>query len=80
MATIQELLDAVSEKLDPNVDYKAKLLFGGYRTPDAVRQDDNAEKFQEACKLPRGEALAIWKAAGAVAGRQLAVLTLSNIG
>ena len=72
MATLQELLDSVADDLDPDIDYKAKLLSGGYRTPNAVRQGDKAD-LERACGLLLGDATVIWKAAGGVSGRQLPV-------
>ncbi|KAL3150158.1 hypothetical protein ABBQ32_000020 [Trebouxia sp. C0010 RCD-2024] len=65
MATLQELLDSVADDLDPVIDYKAKLLSGGYRTLNAVKQADKAD-LERACGLLLGDATVIWKAAGGV--------------
>ena len=71
MQKLQELLDSVAADLDPDTDYKAKLHSGGYRTPNAIKQADNAEQIERACDLLPGEANILWKAAGGVAGMQL---------
>lgn len=66
--TLQKLLDCVAADLDPAVDYRAQLCSGGYRTPNGIKQADNAEQVQRACGLLLGDANIIWKAAGGVAG------------
>ena len=67
---LQELLDSVAADLDPAIDYIAQLCSGGYRTPNGIKQADNAEQLQRACGLLLGEASIIWKAAGGSAGQQ----------
>lgn len=71
MNTLQELLDSVAADLDPAIDYTAQLCSGGYRTPNGIKQADNAEQIQRACGLLPGDANIIWKAAGGLAGKQL---------
>ena len=71
MEKLQELLDSVAADLDPDTNYKAKLCSGGYRTPNAIKQADDAEQIERACGLLPGDANIVWKAAGGVAGRQL---------
>lgn len=71
MEKLQKLIDSVAADLDPDTDYKARLYSGGYRTPNAIKQADNAEQIERACALLLGDANVIWKAAGGVAGRQL---------
>ena len=61
----------MSEDLDPDTDYKTKLLSGGYRTPKLIKQADTAEQIQQACGLLIADANAIWKAAGGVSGSLL---------
>ncbi|KAL3158975.1 hypothetical protein ABBQ32_011373 [Trebouxia sp. C0010 RCD-2024] len=68
MRTLQELLDSVAADLDPSINYTAQLCSGGYRTPNSVKQADNAEQIQRACGLLLGDANIIWKAAGGFAG------------
>ncbi|KAL3151006.1 hypothetical protein ABBQ38_012877 [Trebouxia sp. C0009 RCD-2024] len=67
MNTLQELLDSVAADLDPAIDYTAQLCSGGYRTPNGIKQADNAEQIQRACGLLPGDANIIWKAAGGLA-------------
>ncbi|DBA99022.1 TPA: hypothetical protein ACH3X1_014292 [Trebouxia sp. C0004] len=69
--TLQELLESVAADLDPAVDYRAQLCSGGYRTPNGIKQADNAEQIQRACGLLLGDANIIWKAAGGVADPDL---------
>ena len=69
MEALQELLNSVAADLDPNISYKEKLFSGGYRTPNAIKQADNAEQIERACGLLLGDANNIWKAAGGGAGR-----------
>ena len=57
--------------LDPAIDYIAQLRSGGYRTPNGIKQADNAEKLWQACGLLLGDANIIWKAASGIAGQQL---------
>ena len=71
MRTLQELLDSVAADLDSSINYTAQLCSGGYRTPNSVKQADNAEQIQRACGLLLGDANIIWKAAGGFAGKQL---------
>ena len=66
--TLKELLDSVAADLDPAIDYRAQLCSGGYRTPNGIKQVDNAEQIQRAFGLLLGDANIIWKAAGGVAG------------
>ena len=69
MKTLQELLNSVAADLDPNISYNDKLVSGGYRTPNAIKQADSAEQVERACGLLLGDANSIWKAAGGGAGR-----------
>ena len=71
MEQLQNLLDSVAADLDPDIDYKAKLVSGGYRTRNAIKQADDAQQIERATGLLPGDANIIWKAAGGVAGRQL---------
>lgn len=71
MDKLQELLDSVADDLDPTAVYKAKLVPAGYRTPNAIKQANNAEQLERACHLASGDASVIWKAARGVAGGQL---------
>lgn len=65
-----KLLNSVAADLAPDLNgYKAKLFSGGYRTPNAIKQADNAEQIQRACGLLLGDANNMWKAAGGGAGR-----------
>ncbi len=66
--TLQKLLDSLAADLNAATDYKARLCYLGYYTPDGIQQADNAEQIQRACELLPGEANLIWKAAGGVAG------------
>lgn len=63
----------MANDLDPDVSYKAKLVSNGYRTPNLAKQAMMAEEIEQACGLLKADATAIWKAAGGVSGRQLAV-------
>ena len=66
--TLEKLLDSVAADLDPAIDYRALLCSGGYRTPNAMKQAGNADRFRQACGLLPGDADIIWNAAGGVAG------------
>ena len=66
MQKLQELLNTVADDLDPDTDYQEKLRSGGYRTPNGIKQADNAEQIERACHLLPGEANILWKAAGEV--------------
>ena len=66
--TLQELLDSVAADLDPATDYRVQLCSGGYRTPNGIKQADDAEQIQRAYGLLPGDANTIWKAAGGIAG------------
>ena len=69
--TLQELLASVAADLDPDIDYRALLCSGGYRTPSAIKQASNVDRIQQACELLPGDVDVIWNAAGRVAGQQL---------
>ena len=54
MEKLQKLIDSVAADMDPDTVYKAKLYSGGYRTPNAIKQADNAEQTERACALLPG--------------------------
>ncbi len=68
LMTLEKLLDSVAADLDPAIDYRALLWSVGYRTPNAIKQAGNADRFRQACGLLPGDADIIWNAAGGVAG------------
>ncbi len=63
--TLEKLL--VSVAADPAIDHRALMWSVGYRTPNAIKQAGNADRFRQACLWP-GDADIIWNAVGGVAG------------